>query len=219
MVLGHFVVSTEASAENLRWLFKTTPAHIVVVTYATGGPSDKTTSIAVAMKQVLPDCWHARWMTCGVVLGKKSRIASVEVKAEFTCGPHQFGCFECLTIDSRFTPRGAVAVAAIFNNRDMGVGADYDKTFKTSVRSAVADHNVRFIAGVFSCPKGQVEALFSSLIRCEGRLILQPWWTEDAGTRFDVEDLAAVAARFGVRRTDVPYMAVYPAYVVMLGPL
>ena len=49
LVLGHFVVSTEASAEDLQWLFETTSAHIVVVTYATGGPIDKTTSIAVAM--------------------------------------------------------------------------------------------------------------------------------------------------------------------------
>ena len=88
-------------------------------------------------------------------MGKKSRIASVEVKAEFTCGPHKFACFECLTIDSLYTHRGAVAVAAIFNTRDMGVGAAYDNTFKNSVRSAVADHSVRFVAGVFSCPRNR----------------------------------------------------------------
>ena len=40
--------------------------------------------------------------------------------------------------------------------------------------------------------------------------VLQPWWTEDAGTRCDVEDMAAVAARFGVRRKHVPHIAVYP---------
>ena len=48
----------------------------------------------------------------------------------------------------------------------------------------------------------------------------QPWWTEDAGTRCDDEDMAAVAAakRFRVRPRDVKYIVAYPAYVVMLGP-
>ena len=51
-------------------------------------------------------------------------------------------------------------------------------------------------------------------------MFFQPWWTEDAGTRCDDEDMAAVAAakRFGVRPRDVKYIVAYPAYVVMLGP-
>ena len=90
--------------------------------------------------------------------------------------------------------------------------------------SAVAEHQVTFICGVFSRGKEATESLFKELDLCEGALFFQPFWTEDADGSSDAdratdEEIAA-AARFGMTMPkNVKYVAVYPAYVVVRGPL
>ena len=74
LVLGGFVVAPEAEVDDLQWLFENTSAHIVIVTYATGGPSEMTTKIADAVIEQSARGWHVHWTKCGVVMAKKSRI-------------------------------------------------------------------------------------------------------------------------------------------------
>ena len=217
LILAHFVVTSDAKEEDLRMLFDKTPANIVVVTYDLA-PGEKPTKIEVAMKKAIADQWYAHWVGCGVVLGKKVRIASVDLLASTTCGPHLLTCFRFVTRESCFNRRFAVAVAAMYHNKDMGIGVAYDNRWLDSARSALAYHQVRFLAGVFSCPKEQVEALVGSLHNVGSLPFFQPWRTEDAGALGSDEDRAAVAARFGVWPSSVMNFAIYPAYAVMLGP-
>ena len=94
----------------------------------------------------------------------------------------------------------------------------YTKAWMTAVCSAVAENEVRYICGVFWRGKEETEKLFKRLNVCEGGLFFQPFWTEDDDTRFSDEDMAAVAARFGVVPKNARYIAVYPAYLVVRGP-
>ena len=52
---------------------------------------------------------------------------------------------------------------------------------------------------------------------CEGGLFFQPFWTEDDDGRLKDENMDAVAERFEMVRENVGYIAVYPAYMVVLG--
>ena len=144
------------------------------------------------------------------------------MKAQITCGSHNFMSFECLTLESRFNPRTAVAVAALGSLPRDGIEVPYDDSFMTAVKSAVADQNVRFVAGMFTGSRKRVEELVSPR-EAGSRLFFQPWWTEDEGTVPDgkglqEEEEAAVAAEFGIWRRHMRHMVAYPAYVVVLGP-
>ena len=55
----------------------------------------------------------------------------------------------------------------------------YKKAWMTSVCSAVAENQVRYICGVFRRGKGETEKLFRDLGVREGGLFFQPFWTED----------------------------------------
>ena len=61
------------------------------------------------------------------------------------------------------------------------------------------------MCGVFWRGKEETEKLFKRLNVCEGGLFFQPFWTEDADDRLTDEDMAAVAARFGVVPKNASY--------------
>ena len=220
-ILAHFVMTSDAKVGDLYWLFDTTPAHIAVVTYDLA-PGEKPTEIAASMGKAVADHWHAHWVQGGVFLGKKARFASVELISTSICGPHLPTCLQFVTLESRFNPRAAVAVAALFHDQVVGLAEPYDNRWLDSVRRSLADYQVRFLAGVPLCPREQVEALLSSLNIAGSRSFSQSWWTKDPGssllTQPGDEEWDAVAANFGVRPEDAMYVATYPAYVVMLGP-
>ena len=68
----------------------------------------------------------------------------------------------------------------------------------TSVCSAVAENDVRYMCGVFWRGKEETETLFKRLRACEDGVFFQPFWTEESRGRFSDDEMAAVAARFGV---------------------
>jgi len=84
--------------------------------------------------------------------------------------------------------------------------------------SAVAENNVRYMCGVFWRGKEETETLFKRLRACEDGVFFQPFWTDVSHDRFNEDEMAAVAARFGVMPKHASYIAVYPAYLVVLGP-
>ena len=64
----------------------------------------------------------------------------------------------------------------------------------------------------------ETETLFKRLRACEDGVFFQTFWTDESHDRFNDDEMAAVAARFGVLTHHVQSIATYPAYVVMLGP-
>ena len=77
---------------------------------------------------------------------------------------------------------------------------------------------MRYMCGVFWRGKAETETLFKSLRACEDGVFFQPFWTEDLHDRLGDDEMAAVAARFGVVSDNVKYISVYPAYLVVRGP-
>ena len=80
------------------------------------------------------------------------------------------------------------------------------------------ENRVRYICGLFWRPKSETEFLFKQLRACEDGLFFQPFWTEEKQGGFNDDEAAAVAAHFALVQTNASYVAVYPAYLVALGP-
>jgi hypothetical protein len=74
------------------------------------------------------------------------------------------------------------------------------------------------MCGVFWRGKEETETLFKRLRACEDGVFFQPFWTDVKHDRFNDVEMAAVAACFGVVPENASYIAVYPAYLVVLGP-
>ena len=77
---------------------------------------------------------------------------------------------------------------------------------------------MRYMCGVFWRGKEETETLFKRLRACEDGVIFQPFWTDESHDRFSDDEMAAVAAHFGVVSDNVKYISVYPAYLVVRGP-
>ena len=76
---------------------------------------------------------------------------------------------------------------------------------------------MRYLCGVF-WPQSRPETLFNKLRACEDGVFFQPFWAEDLHDKLGDNEMAAVAARFGVVSGNVKYISVYPAYLVVRGP-
>ena len=74
------------------------------------------------------------------------------------------------------------------------------------------------MCGVFWRGREETETLFKRLRACADGVFFQPFWTDESHDRFNDDEMAAVAARFGVVPKNARYIAVYPAYLVVLGP-
>ena len=72
--------------------------------------------------------------------------------------------------------------------------------------------------GVF-WPQSRPDTLFNKLRACHDGVFFQPFWTEDPlHEKLGDNEMAAVAARFGVVPDNMKYISVYPAYLVVRGP-
>ena len=94
----------------------------------------------------------------------------------------------------------------------------YPEGWVQSVCRTIEEYQVRYICGVFRCGKEETETLFKRLRACEDGVFFQTFWTDESHDRFNDDEMAAVAARFGVVPKNARYIAVYPAYLVVLGP-
>ena len=223
LILAHFAVTPIASGKDLEWLFANTPAHIVVVTYDAAVAAEEQFQETTAILERMTDRWHTHFMTNGVIMGKKCRIASLTCKETYVLGGNGFVCVEAAVAAFYGNPGPAVAVGAVYEVQKRGGYGGFCATFISKVQTAIKKHNVRFVAGLFSCPPEDVQDLFSTLHTNGTSPFFQPFWTEDAnpltpcwyGNEVDVH---AVADRYKVRPKDVKYIAVYPAYIVILGP-
>ena len=143
-------------------------------------------------------------------MGHNDRIESGKRMLSIECGAHSFGCFEFLTLDSRGSASTAVAVAAIYKAWHLGVAKPYEDKFMYIVQSAVADVDVSFAAGLFTCPRRQVEALCSSRDVCARHPFCQWWWLGSAQEEevMRLESASAVAGVFRLSPSHVCHMCV-----------
>ena len=94
----------------------------------------------------------------------------------------------------------------------------YEQAWVESVCHAVETNAVRYMCGVFLRGQEETATLFKRLRACKDGVFFQPFWTEQSHDTYSDAQMAAVATRIGVVPKNVRYIAVYPAYLVVLGP-
>ena len=110
---------------------------------------------------------------------------------------------------------GNVTLGFFWSERSAG---PYDETWVKNVYFAVAENKVRYLCGVFWRERWETEMLFKRLRACTKGIFFQPFWTDEGHATLNKAETAAVAARFGIVTQNVNKIAVYPAYLVVLGP-
>ena len=111
-------------------------------------------------------------------------------------------CCECHIKRSRLSASGSVTLGFFASAKLAG---PYEQAWVTSVCSAVAENDVRYMCGVFWRGKEETETLFKRLRACEDGVFFQPFWTDVSHDRFNDDEMAAVAARFGVVPKNASY--------------
>ena len=221
LTIAHFVVTTDVTLADMVSLFSTTPANIVVVSYDAW--MEELPSITSKLRKAVASLdtreqenrWDAFLMRHAAICTQTSRISTVVEKLTIGEGPHRFMCCECHIKGSRLSASGSVTLGVFSSAKDAG---PYEEAWVKSVCHAVESNTVRYMCGVFWRGQEETATLFKRLRACEDGVFFQPFWTEESHDKFSVDQMAAIAARFGMVPDNVRYIAVYPAYWVVIGP-
>ena len=131
-------------------------------------------------------------------------------------GPHRFMTVKCQVKLSDLSASGSVRLGLFASAKDAGA---YPDRWMNHVCREIEDEQVRYICGVFWCGKEETETLFKRLRVCKDGMFFQPFWIEEPQEGFNDDEIAAAAARFNMTvPKNARFIAVFPAYLVVLGP-
>ena len=217
--LAHFVVTAEATVDDLERLFSCTPSNLVVVSYQDWS---NWRAVEGTLEQAMHRLnggevrqWHELWLRPGAIFGKTSRISSVEQGVRIAAGHHRFISVKCQVEKSPLSASGSVRLGLFASAKDAGA---YPDGWMRHVFREIEEAQVRYICGVFWCGKEETETLFKRLRVCKDGMFFQPFWIEEPQEGFNDDEFDAAAARFDMIAKNARLIAVFPAYLMVLGP-
>ena len=214
-------MTTDATVDDIEWLFSKTPANLVVVSYDLW--EEESHEISKKVRRAVGKLnkvhgrkvWDSLRMPYGSIFAKSSRISSITEKLIIGGdGPHRFICCDFLIRESRLSASGNVTLGIFASAKRAG---PHEPPWMSMVCSAVAESNVHYICGVFWRKKDEIETLFKQLGACESGVFFQPWWTHDCHDHFDAQMMKALGHRWEIEAQNSSFVAVYPAFLVALG--
>ena len=213
----------EATEDDLLRLFSQTLANIVVASCDVWTDTEVEATLDRAVRRLNNGedggegpKWHALWLRPCAIFGKTTRISSVEDGMRIATGSHRFLTVKCQVKLSDLSASGSVTLGVFASAKDAGA---YHDGWVQQVCSIIEQQHVRYICGVFWRGKEETETLFKRLRVCKDGLFFQPFWTEEPQEGFNDDEIAAVAARFNMTvPKNARCIAVFPAYLVVLGP-
>ena len=123
--LAHFVMTAEATVDDLERLFSYTPANIVVVSYHDW--KDKGHTVERTLEQAMLRLnggevrqWHELWLRPGAIFGKTSRISSIEQGVRIATGHHRFISVKCQVEKSPLSASGSVRLGLFASAKRRG---------------------------------------------------------------------------------------------------
>ena len=167
LVEGHAATrerwTVDVTVDDLESLFFYTLANIVVVCDDVWMEESASIPVKVggAVKRLnkLEVLWDVLWMRYGAIFAKTTRISSISEKLSIGGeGPRRFMCCECHIKRSRLSASGSVTLGCFANAKLAG---PYEQAWLTSVCSAVAENDVRYMCGVFWRGKEETGSLTS----------------------------------------------------------
>ena len=226
-IIGQFVVTEDATPEDLGKLLNATPVHILVLFFAVAENVDSwddsrrdEVKDMVSAAVAATGKFEGQWMPGAAVLAAKERFKCPHIIGSIVGLSGHFWCVEVTSIENYFNPEFSLRLAVVYNCPEMSAVADvcYVDEFMEQVRGAIAKRKVQVLMGPLGQDPSQIGKLVYLYKPHEAALFFQAWrWLPwRSSPRPDLD--AAVAERWGVDATEATGFAFYPSYIVVFGP-
>ena len=235
-IIGQFVVTEDATPEDLGKLLNATPVHILVLFFAVAENVDSEgcsrrdeVMIMVSAAVAATGKFEGQWMPGAAVLAAKERFKCPRITGSIVRLSGHYWCVDVTSIENRFNPEFSLRLAVVYNCPQMSAVADvcYVDEFMEQVRGAIARRKVQVLMG----PLGKAPSQNGKLVRLykphEAAVFFQAWrWLPGEPTRLPRPDLVAsrwlpgkaTRLRWGLDPTEPTGFAFYPSYIVVFGP-
>ena len=235
-IIGQFVVTEDATPEDLGKLLNATPVHILVLFFAVAENVD---SWGCSRRDEVKDMvsaavaatgkFEGQWMPGAAVLVAKERFKSPNITESIVATSGHYWCVDVTSIENYFNPVFSLRLAVVYNCPEMSAVADvcYVDEFMEQVRGAIARRKVQVLMGPLGKDPSQIRKLVYLYKPHEAALFFQAWrWLPKEATRLPAPDLEAwrwlpgeaTRLRCGLDPTEATGFAFYPSYIVVFGP-
>ena len=219
LVIAQFVVTREVQAHDMKFLLSNTPGHIVIIIFDDNSVSQHSRRI---VEDAVRECdrFESQWCDAGAVLSHKMRLKKVGALTSIHDEGANYTGFRFETVGP-WNSCTAVAVGVISSDPK----GDLSDKFMDDVLAAIEEDKIRFLAGLFGCSRERVEKLRPFPQEFCPTCFFQPWWKpgkeeeEEAASGGGRAGDSAVAARYKLQTSHVASYKVYPAYIVVFGPV
>ena len=243
-IIAQYVVTPDVSVQDMEVLLQKTPAHVIVILLDGCDDGEDQSKLLGKVTQAINRSggqfgglcswrrsrFHRCMFTGGAVLTSKAHVSEptqfVSMHRESRA---RYDGFRFDTIDNSNNPLATLTIGVY---RAPKQEADGDKEFMQKIAVAINETRVKCLIGLFNDQQcEQIEMLVATAAREKAsptRIFFQPWDTrtpqscpkaqgseEAAVAALDVQQDAAVAARWKVNQNNVPYFTVIPAYIIV----
>ena len=169
-MLSQFVVSSAVVDEDFQWQLENSPASVAILLMdpLTSTDTDRQREAKAGRAAFLvrlldrQDLWSGVLFegSAGALLFKKNRVESFRPMGTTSVAGHRYVAVEFKLLAGYQNPPTAVAVGVCYKvAHHPRASAVWSPGFITQVQEAVRAQGVRFLGGVFDCPRFQVEEL------------------------------------------------------------
>ena len=183
-MIGQFVVTEDATPEDLGTLLNTTPVHILVLFFAVAENVDSSgcSRRAEVMDMVSAEVaatgkFEGQWLPGAAVLAAKERFKCPRIiEGPIVDLNGHCWCVDVTSIKNRFNPECSLRLAVVYNIPEMSAVADvsYAPEFMEQVCGAIARLKVQVLMGPLGKDPQQIGKLFYLYSRimppCSSRL-------------------------------------------------
>ena len=236
--MAEFVVTADASMEDVITQLRDTTAHIVVVVsaeqaalLAAGGgikPTARAQQLAEAVGTAVKEAQQlcAKTLACVVIfpgcflLWREEHVRGMTVKKTIFEPGVTYACAEFNLREDDRNADAAVAVGVVCNHIHPDEGSQFPEDFLREVSNSIADHKVSFLTGVFGDTREQMEWLCTQAGAMGKCAVCQPWALPSAVAEampMCGEFPDAVAEKWGLNPDEPCMHYSYPTYFFIFG--
>ena len=183
-MIGQFVVTEDATPEDLRTLLNTTPVQILVLFFAvaenvdSSGCSRREEVIDMVTAAVAKTGkFEGQWMPGAAVLVAKERFKCPRIIGSIVDLNGHLWCVDVTSIQNYFNPEFSLRLAVVYNCPEMSAVADvfYVDEFMKQVRGEIARRKVQVLMGPLGKDPQQIGQLVYLYKPHEAKLFFQAW--------------------------------------------
>ena len=203
-IIGQFVVTEDATPEDLGTLLNTTPVQILVLFFAVAENVDSSgcsrrdeVMDMVSAEVAATGKFEGQWLPGAAVLVKKERFKCPSIIGSIVDFNGHLWCVDVTSIENYLNPQFSLRLAVVYNCPDMWSVADvcYVDDFMKQVRGAIARRKVQVLMGPLGKDPQQIGKLAYLYKPHEAALFFQAW-----------------------RWPSLENVAFYPSYILVFGP-